>query len=176
MDMVRVTVRVNKSGLGLVLVGDGHVDRHHSSSSTSRPSDDEIVYTDPLLSVVILEVVHGIGVPGSSETEQVKRHESILGHDDEVREEPCRRLNHTDLTVRHAYQPVMHRDKINTQIQRQTERQKLQRHESATAQSQQPPRKTLFFHLLFSLFVFFYLFCNTVCLFVCGLGVLSECI
>lgn len=61
--------------------------------------------TYPFLSVGVGEIVDCLRVPLLSNTEERQRQEPVLSHDHEVHEETSRGLDHTDLAVRHRYQP-----------------------------------------------------------------------
>ena len=63
-------------------------------------------HTHPFLSVRVLEIVDGLGIPLLSDAEEVGRSEAVLSHDDEVDEEAGGGLDHADLAVRHRDQPV----------------------------------------------------------------------
>ena len=65
--------------------------------------------THPLLSVRVLEVVDAARVPRLADADQPTGQEAVLRHDDEVGEEAGARLDHADLTVRHADQPARRR-------------------------------------------------------------------
>lgn len=57
--------------------------------------------TYPFLSIRVSQIVDGLRVPFSSDTEEMHWQETVLSHDDEVHEEPGRGLDHADLAVRH---------------------------------------------------------------------------
>lgn len=53
----------------------------------------------PFLSIRVLQIVDGFGIPKSSQADQFGRHKTILCHDHEIHEESSRCLNHADLSV-----------------------------------------------------------------------------
>jgi len=61
----------------------------------------------PFLAVGILEVVDPARVPLHTDAQQAVVPEPVLAHDDKVREEARRRLDHTNLTVRHGDQSLV---------------------------------------------------------------------
>jgi len=64
--------------------------------------------TYPFLSIAILQVIDGLGVPLFAETEQTHWQETVLCHDDEVGEETGGGLHHTNLTIGHGYETLIY--------------------------------------------------------------------
>lgn len=63
-------------------------------------------YPYPFLSVRVLEVVDGSGIPHFTDSQKSAWPESAFGHDNAVGEEASRGLHHTNLAVSHRNQPV----------------------------------------------------------------------
>lgn len=62
--------------------------------------------THPFLTVMVLKIIDGLGVPLFTDAKEDRGQEPILSHDNKVYKEACQCLNHTDLTICHGDQPV----------------------------------------------------------------------
>merc|ERR1719348_2307970 len=55
----------------------------------------------PLLTIRVLQVIDGLGVPGSTEAKESRWPEPVLTQNNEVDKEASRSLDHTNLTISH---------------------------------------------------------------------------